>query len=184
MDVAGKRVVVVGLARSGIAAAGFLASRGARVVATDRKPEGELEAGALSLRGKGVELELGAHRAETFTGADTVVVSPGVPWDLRELAAARGRGVPVMAELELGFRFLPRSGGGGDGHQGQVDDDGGAGRDAAARWGATCAWAATSDRPVTGLVDGATDASRTSCWRCRASSWRAPTPSGRTSPCS
>lgn len=107
MDVAGKRIVVVGLARSGIAAAGFLASRGARVVATDRKPEGELEAEALSLKGLGVELEAGAHRAETFTGADMVVVSPGVPWDLRELASARARGVPVMAELELGFRFLP-----------------------------------------------------------------------------
>src|SRR5512134_442847 len=106
MDVAGKRVVVVGLARSGIAAAGFLASRGARVVAADRKPEGELEAEALSLRAMGVELELGGHRAETLTGADLVVVSPGVPWDLRELAAARARGVPVMAELELGFRFL------------------------------------------------------------------------------
>ena len=106
MDVAGKRVVVVGLARSGVAAAGFLAARGARVVATDRKPQGELEAEALSLEGTGVELELGAHRAETFTGADLVVVSPGVPWDLRELAAARARGVPVMAELELGFRFV------------------------------------------------------------------------------
>ena len=107
MDVAGKRVVVVGLARSGVAAAGFLASRGARVLATDRKPEGELEAEALSLREKGVELETGAHRAETFREADLVVVSPGVPWDLRELAAARARGVPVMAELELGYRFLP-----------------------------------------------------------------------------
>jgi UDP-N-acetylmuramoylalanine--D-glutamate ligase len=106
MDVAGKRVVVVGLARSGIAAARFLASRGARVVATDRKPEGELEAESLSLKAAGVELEAGAHRAETFTAADMVVVSPGVPWDRRELAAARARGVPVMAELELGFRFL------------------------------------------------------------------------------
>jgi UDP-N-acetylmuramoylalanine--D-glutamate ligase len=106
MDVEGKRVVVVGLARSGIAAARFLASRGARVLATDRKPEGELEAEALSLGSLGVELETGAHRTETLTGADLVVVSPGVPWDLRELAAARARGVPVMAELEMGFRFL------------------------------------------------------------------------------
>jgi UDP-N-acetylmuramoylalanine--D-glutamate ligase len=107
MDVAGKRVVVVGLARSGVAAAGFLARRGARVVAADRKSEGELEAGALSLRDEGVTLELGTHRMETFTAADMVVVSPGVPWDLRELAAARARGVPVMAELELGFRVIP-----------------------------------------------------------------------------
>jgi hypothetical protein len=81
-------------ARSGFAAAGFLASAGRAVVATDRKPDGELPPEALSLRGKGVTLELGAHREATFTGADAVVVSPGVPWDLRALATARARGVP------------------------------------------------------------------------------------------
>ncbi len=62
-------VVVVGLARSGVAAAEFLARRGAVVVAADRKSEAELPEDALRLREKGVRLELGAHRAETFTGA-------------------------------------------------------------------------------------------------------------------
>jgi UDP-N-acetylmuramoylalanine--D-glutamate ligase len=54
-----------------------------------------------------VLLELGGHRAEAFAGADLVVVSPGVPWDLPELEAARAAGVLVIAELELGFRHMP-----------------------------------------------------------------------------
>jgi UDP-N-acetylmuramoylalanine--D-glutamate ligase len=104
--VEGDAVVVIGLARSGIAAAEFLARRGATVVATDTKSEGELAEVARKLREKGVRLELGAHRAETFTGASMVVVSPGVPWERPELQAARAAGVPVIAEVELAFRHL------------------------------------------------------------------------------
>jgi len=99
-------VVVVGLARSGVAAADFLARRGAAVVAVDRKAEAELPAEARALAARGVRLETGPHRAATFTGASMVVVSPGVPWELPELEAARGAGVPVIAEIELGFRHL------------------------------------------------------------------------------
>jgi len=106
LELEGQRVVVVGLARSGIAAAAFLARRGARVVAADRKPADELSEEALSLRALGVELDLGEHRAATFAGASLVVVSPGVPWDLPELETLRQKGVPVMAELELAFRSL------------------------------------------------------------------------------
>ncbi len=106
MELEGKVAVVVGLARSGIAAARFLVARGARVVATDRKGEGELAAEALTLKERGVGMELGGHRRETLAEADLVVVSPGVPWDLPELAAARAAGVPVMAELELAWRHL------------------------------------------------------------------------------
>jgi UDP-N-acetylmuramoylalanine--D-glutamate ligase len=106
MELAGKPVLVVGLARSGVAAAEHLAAAGARVVATDRKGEGELEAAALKLAARGVALELGGHREASFTAAALVVVSPGVPWELPELAAARRAGVPVIAELELAFRRL------------------------------------------------------------------------------
>ena len=106
MDLAGQRVVVVGLARSGIAAARFLASRGARVSATDRKEAAELPPEVLRLEEQGVVLELGGHRQQSFTSADLVVVSPGVPWELPELLAARSAGVPVLAELELGFRQI------------------------------------------------------------------------------
>jgi UDP-N-acetylmuramoylalanine--D-glutamate ligase len=102
----GGEVVVIGLARSGIAAASFLARQGARVVAADAKGEAALAAEALALREEGVRLELGPHRRETFTGASMVVVSPGVPWDLPELGAARAAGVPVIAEIELAFRHL------------------------------------------------------------------------------
>jgi UDP-N-acetylmuramoylalanine--D-glutamate ligase len=106
MGLAGKRVVVVGLARSGVAAADYLARQGARVVATDGKGEADLPQEVLSLRERGVVLELGGHRRETFTSADLAVVSPGVPWDMEELQQARAAGVEVMAELELGFREL------------------------------------------------------------------------------
>jgi UDP-N-acetylmuramoylalanine--D-glutamate ligase len=106
LELEGKAVVVVGLARSGIAAARLCARRGARVVATDRKGPGELPAEVLSLEREGVRLELGGHRRETFTQASLVVVSPGVPPDVPELQAARAAGVPLIAELELGWRLL------------------------------------------------------------------------------
>jgi UDP-N-acetylmuramoylalanine--D-glutamate ligase len=102
---AGKHVVVVGLARSGVAAAAFLARRGASVTAVDRKPESELPE-ALALRELGVKLELGPHRRETFLASELVVVSPGVPWELEELEAAREAGIPVIAEIELAFQNL------------------------------------------------------------------------------
>lgn len=99
-------VVVVGLARSGVAAADFLARHGASVVATDEKREDELSEEALSLRARGVRLDLQGHRSDTFAGASMVVVSPGVPWDRPELEAAREAGAEVMAEVELAFRHL------------------------------------------------------------------------------
>jgi UDP-N-acetylmuramoylalanine--D-glutamate ligase len=99
-------VVVVGLARSGVAAAAFLARKGALVVAADRKAEAELAEEALALRDLGVRLETGPHRKETFVSSAMVVVSPGVPWELPELEAARQAGVPVIAEIELAFRHM------------------------------------------------------------------------------
>jgi UDP-N-acetylmuramoylalanine--D-glutamate ligase len=106
LELEGKQVVVVGMARSGIAAARLCARRRARVVATDRKAAGELPPEVLSLEKEGVRLELGGHRMETFTSASMVVVSPGVPSTMPELQAARAAGVPVVAELELGYRLL------------------------------------------------------------------------------
>src|SRR5512143_1050349 len=106
MELEGKPTVVVGLARSGIAAARFLARHGARVLATDRKPAGQLSEEAMSLERLGVDLELGHHPVQAFARAALVVVSPGVPWDMPELEAARRAGVPVMAEIELAYRNL------------------------------------------------------------------------------
>ena len=105
MDLAGQRVLVVGLARSGAAAARFLVERGARVVATDHKKAEELDLEGLKLPAE-VGLELGGHREASFTGADLVVVSPGVPWEAPELVAARAKGVAVIGEIELAYREL------------------------------------------------------------------------------
>ena len=103
-SLSGKKVTVVGLARSGGAAARLCLREGARVTVTDRRGEAEL-AGALE--GLHVRRRLGGHDLADFEGADLVVVSPGVPMALPELAAARRRGVQIWGEIELGFRFLP-----------------------------------------------------------------------------
>jgi UDP-N-acetylmuramoylalanine--D-glutamate ligase len=102
-SVAGKHVVVVGAARSGVAAATLLVRRGATVTLTDMRA-GIDDAG--QLRAAGVQLELGGHRADTLANADLIVLSPGVPPAQNAIAAARLAGVPVMGELELASRWL------------------------------------------------------------------------------
>jgi UDP-N-acetylmuramoylalanine--D-glutamate ligase len=102
-DVRGKRVTVAGAARSGIAASRLLASRGAKVTLSDTRPQ---VSEAEPLRQLGVELELGGHRTETFTNADLIVMSPGVPPEQPIIASARQGGVPVIGELELASRWL------------------------------------------------------------------------------
>jgi len=97
-----KRVTVAGAARSGLAAAELLARRGARVTLSDSRADLP-EAGRL--RDLGVALELGGHARETFTSADLVVLSPGVPPNQPMVQAARAKGVPVIAEIELASRF-------------------------------------------------------------------------------
>jgi UDP-N-acetylmuramoylalanine--D-glutamate ligase len=105
MNLEGKKVVVVGLALTGIAVARFCARRGARVVVTDGKPADKLADQMKLLDGVPVTWELGGHSLHTFTTADLVVMSPGVP-TLPEMTAARAAGVEVIAEIELAFRFL------------------------------------------------------------------------------
>ena len=106
IELGGKKVLVVGLARTGIATALFCAERGARVTATESRPEAEIAETAAKLRAAGVTLELGGHRAETFAEQDLIVPSPGVPPMMPALAAARAIGVPVWSEIELAWRFL------------------------------------------------------------------------------
>lgn len=100
-----RTVVVVGLAQTGVAVAKFCARRGARVVVTDGKPAGQLAGPIAQLTGVPVIWQLGGHDARTFTTADLIVMSPGVP-TLREMTAARAAGVEVIAEIELAYRFL------------------------------------------------------------------------------
>lgn len=95
MELRGKKVVVVGMAKSGTAALRLLREKGAIVRAVDEKPMGEID---------GVKVE--AQTAEVLRDAELVVISPGVPADLAILGDVRGRGVPVMGELELAAPFL------------------------------------------------------------------------------
>ena len=97
-----QRVLVVGLARSGQAAALALAQRGVTTVAADRAPH--LDAGRLA--DAGVEVHLGTEEERLLEGVDLLVKSPGVPGDSPLHEGARARGVPVWSEVELGFRLL------------------------------------------------------------------------------
>jgi UDP-N-acetylmuramoylalanine--D-glutamate ligase len=105
-SLAGRRVAVVGLARSGIAAARLLRAAGAEVIATDVKPVAALGREAAALSAAGVQVLAGAGARRAFEGAALVVVSPGVPLDSPQLAPARAAGLPIIGELELGWRAM------------------------------------------------------------------------------
>ena len=106
IDLTGMKVLVVGLARSGAAAARLCAREGARVTVTDRRAATELAPGIQALGGAGVSFALGGHDERDFTTSDLVVISPGVPLGLPEIATARRAGIPVLGEVELASRFL------------------------------------------------------------------------------
>jgi UDP-N-acetylmuramoylalanine--D-glutamate ligase len=106
MDLHNKRVLVVGLGKSGVASALFLKSRGARVTVSDTKPETELRNEILLLLEHGITVETGGHGDRTFRGQDLIVVSPGMPVDAPQLVQARTLGEPVIGEIELAARFL------------------------------------------------------------------------------
>jgi len=109
VDLQGKRALVVGLGKSGVASALFLKSRGARVTVSDSKPEAELRNEILLLLDHGITVETGGHGDRTFRGQDLIVVSPGVPFDAPQLEQARALGETVIGEVELAAQFLPGS---------------------------------------------------------------------------
>ncbi|WP_205624801.1 UDP-N-acetylmuramoyl-L-alanine--D-glutamate ligase [Vulgatibacter incomptus] len=106
LALAGRRVLVVGLARSGVAAAKLLCREGAIVTATDGRKAAELGPAVEALLPLGVRFELGGHDEAAFTSAELIVVSPGVPLAGRELVAARAAGVPIIGEAELAATFI------------------------------------------------------------------------------
>ncbi|MEK6321597.1 MAG: UDP-N-acetylmuramoyl-L-alanine--D-glutamate ligase [Acidobacteriota bacterium] len=106
MDLEGKKVLVVGLARSGVAVARLVASHGATLIANDTRPESEIREVANELRKLGVMLSLGGHPESLFLNADLIVLSPGVPADLEPLESARRAGIEIISEPELAGRFL------------------------------------------------------------------------------
>jgi UDP-N-acetylmuramoylalanine--D-glutamate ligase len=106
MELKNKRVLVVGLGKSGLAAALFLRDRGARVTVSDARSAAALGAQIPALLEAGIMVEAGGHGLLTFRRQDLIVVSPGVPLDTPEVKQAQQFGLPVIGELELASRFL------------------------------------------------------------------------------
>ena len=106
IDLKNRRVLVVGLARTGVATALFCAARGAIVTATESRKETELGIALDVLHSAGVNLELGGHKDQTFLEQDLIIPSPGVPADAPQLRASREKSIPIWSEIELAYRFL------------------------------------------------------------------------------
>lgn len=106
MDLKNKNILVVGLAKTGVACARFLAKSGAAVTVTDMRNEAALVSQLAELAQYGVRRELGRHDDATFLSSDLIVVSPGVPMDLPQLVMASRAGREIVSEIELAFRFI------------------------------------------------------------------------------
>jgi UDP-N-acetylmuramoylalanine--D-glutamate ligase len=106
MELKGKKVLVVGLGKSGLAAALFLRHRGAQVTVSDIRSAEALAKDIPALLEEGINVEAGGHGLLTFRRQDLIVVSPGVPLETPELVQAKSFGRPVIGELELAARFL------------------------------------------------------------------------------
>lgn len=106
MDLKNKKILVVGLARTGVAVARFLVERGAVVTVTDMKDEGALAPYQEQLADLEINFELGRHDKHTFLMADLIVVSPGVPMDIKPLVLAKAHRRDVISEIELASNFI------------------------------------------------------------------------------
>ena len=106
MNLKEKKVVVVGLGRTGLAAARFLHRQGARVLVADTADEAQLGDSVRVLQEMGIALELGPHRITSFNNADLIVISPGVSHTIEPIKQARSRDIPLMSEVELASRFI------------------------------------------------------------------------------
>lgn len=107
MELTEKKVLVVGLGKSGMSSSRWLSKVGAKVTVSDLKPESKLDRGMVEeLLALGVRLETGGHREETFLEEDLIIVSPGVPLDMNALVFARMRGIPVWGEMDLAVRLI------------------------------------------------------------------------------
>src|ERR1700686_5534025 len=107
MELNNKRVLVVGLGKSGVASALFLKAHGAQVTVSDTKSGDELRNEIPVLLDHGITVETGGHGERTFRGQGLIVVSPGVPVDAPLLVQARAMGEAVIGEIELAAQFLP-----------------------------------------------------------------------------
>lgn len=107
MDLREKKVLVVGIGKSGLSACRWLSRQGASVTVSEMKAWDELHRDVRAeMEGLGVRVETGGHREETFLKAGMIIVSPGVPLDIGPLEAARKRGIPILGEMELAGRVI------------------------------------------------------------------------------
>ena len=106
MDLKGKKVLVVGLARTGIATAKFLKAKGSLVTATEVKPKEEMKEAVQALKRMDISIEWGGHQIETFLKQDIIVVSPGVDLNIEPIQKAIKHGVRVVSEIELAYHFI------------------------------------------------------------------------------
>lgn len=106
IDVEGRKVLVVGLARTGLAVADFLLDQGALVTATDSLPMEKLGDQVKQLGARGADLKLGGNSPDIFLASDLIILSPGVASDITPVIKAQKKGIPIMGELELAARFV------------------------------------------------------------------------------
>jgi UDP-N-acetylmuramoylalanine--D-glutamate ligase len=106
MEIKGKKVLVVGLGKSGLAAALFLRHQGAQVTVSDVRSADVLAKDIPALIDEGIAVEAGGHGLLTFRRQDLIVVSPGVPIDTPELVQVKKFGLPIIGEVELAAHYL------------------------------------------------------------------------------
>ncbi len=103
MQLKGKRVLVVGSGKTGLATTAFLLQQGAHITLSDKDKKTDIPKEFIE---QGVAVEIGEHRVETFIGQDLIVISPGVPFIIRPIIEAQARGIEVISEIELAYRFI------------------------------------------------------------------------------
>ena len=103
MKLKGKKVLVVGLGRSGQSAARFLCDQGAKVTVSDNRPKSELVDALKNVADLKIELDLGKHTSKLFTTSDLIVLSPGVPTNIEPLVEAKAAGVTIINDIELAY---------------------------------------------------------------------------------
>lgn len=106
MKLNGIKALVVGLGKTGLATARFLARRGADVIVSDKRQVSELREAAKEMESFGVKLELGGHKKETFLNSDLIIPSPGVSMYMEELIEARAKGIKILSEIEIASQFF------------------------------------------------------------------------------
>ncbi|MGH7890161.1 MAG: Mur ligase family protein, partial [Thermodesulfobacteriota bacterium] len=108
IELSGKKILVVGLGKTGIQTVRFLLKKRADIRASDANPFEKLPGEAMEFQDKGVKIEAGGHSNGMFLWADTIVLSPGVPFGIPPVKEALRRGIEVMSELELAWRYIKK----------------------------------------------------------------------------